>query len=1010
VDTDRVWRPGEAHPDKRIEWEKIFDSLNDPIMILDLNNRIINCNQAMARLSGTSVGELLDKSCCAIAHDDGRPPGDCPLRRIQASRSREAVKQKVNGRWFNVVVDPVFDDAGQLVGAVHVMYDVTAVEVAEAKIRRQIAELLENDAKIRSQNAALVALAETALGLMDESTQSDDVLQALIARAAELVEASHGAVYLYNSENRVIECVAGIGIFKDSVKVLKVEEGQGVVGRVIQTGQTIVIEDYQHWEHRLRGEVFDSIQVGIQIPLQTHSQVVGSFSLGFTEPGRRLSEDEISLLTRFGELASIAMQNARLLDSLRQELGERTKAEVTLREIFNAVNDAIFIHDAVSGRIIEVNQKACEMFGYSSAEFLQDKLSLIYSAGNPVDALRWIKHAVQVGQQLFEWSMQDKDGKLLLVEINLRLAVIAGQDRVLAVVRDVTARKEAERALTQTEERYRLALEAINDAVLDYDMQAGTWVFSPGWSKEYGLAESAGEDIETWRSLVHPDDRLLHKNLQEKYLAWQTPKYEGEFRILVPSGEYVWVHATGKAIFDAAGEPVRMIVGYANVTEERRHAEKIRQMAYFDVLTGLPNRAHLSEHLQTMLAAGTAEKPAGAVLFIDLDDLKAVNDAFGHTYGDNIIRTASQRIKAGVGEGSFVARIAGDEFIAILPDMCDHDQVAGVAEAITRQLSQECDIAEERLHVSGSIGIAFYPGDGDTAEEILKKADNALYYAKLDGKNCWRFYEPAMLQDAHGRMVLTNSLRHAVANGELALHYQPQVTTDGNAVVGFEALLRWESPDYDAISPVLFIPLAEKSRLILPIGQWVLHEACRFARRLRDMGRGDLRVAVNISPVQLDALDFVESVRKIVTDAGIEPSQLEFEITENVLLVSLEDTTRKLGELNALGVRLSLDDFGTGYSSLTYLRKLPVQTLKVDKSFIDGICRDTGEATLVRSIIQMAHDLQMNVVAEGVETAGQLSHLASCGCDLIQGYIFSRPVPEEIAVEMLASAPSKTIK
>ncbi|MDR3561280.1 MAG: EAL domain-containing protein [Negativicutes bacterium] len=1009
MDTDRKGQQGEAEPDKRIYWEKIFDSLNDPIMILDLGNRIINCNQAMARLAGVSVGELLDKSCCAISHEDGRQPGNCPLHRVQVSGAREAVKQKVKGRWFNVVVDPVFDDNGKLAGVVHVMYDVTAVEIAEAKIRRQIAELLENDAKIRSQNTALVALAETALGLMDESSRSDDVLQTLIARAADLVGASHGAVYLYNRETGMIDCVAGIGVFKDSVNVLKVELGQGVVGRVIETGEMIVIDDYQNWEHRLHGEVFDSIQMGIQIPLKDHAQVVGTFSLGFMKTGRRLSEDEISLLTRFGELASIAVQNARLVASLRQELEERTRAESTLWEIFNAVNDAIFIHDAGCGSLLDLNQKACEMFGYSRAEFLQGNLSLI-SPGNQSEALGWIKKAVEVGPQLFEWSMKDKTGKMLSVEVNLRSAVIAGQNRALAVVRDVTARKATERALVREEERYRLALEAINDAVMDYDIVAGTWAFSPGWSREYGLTLSEGDNIEEWRSLVHPDDQLRHKKLREDYLTRRTRRYEGEFRIMMPGGEYVWVQATGKAIFNDVGRPVRMIIGYANVNERRWHEEKIQKMAYFDGLTGLPNRSYLSEHLQMALEAGTTDKAKGAVLYIDLDDLKPVNDAFGHTYGDSVIKTASQRIAAVAGEGTFVARIAGDEFIVILPDRCDRGQVAGIAAAMIRQLGEEYEIAGERLHVSGSIGIAFYPGDGMEAEEILKKADNALFSAKAAGKNCWRFYDPAMLQDAYERMVLTNSLRYAEERGELSLHYQPQVTTDGGTVVGFEALLRWQSPEHGSVSPVRFIPLAEKSRLILPIGRWVLREACRFARRLSDIGRGDLKVAVNISPVQLAAGDFVVTVKKIMAEAGVEPSQLEFEITENVLLVSLEDGTRKLGELNALGVRLSLDDFGTGYASLTYLRNLPVQTLKVDKSFIDGITLATDEATLVRSIIQMAHDLRMNVVAEGVETTGQRSHLSTCGCDLIQGYLFSRPVPEEEAVALLAPAYLPTIK
>jgi len=302
--------------------------------------------------------------------------------------------------------------------------------------------------------------------------------------------------------------------------------------------------------------------------------------------------------------------------------------------------------------------------------------------------------------------------------------------------------------------------------------------------------------------------------------------------------------------------------------------------------------------------------------------------------------------------------------------------------------------------MSASIGIAVYPHDGDDVEEILKKSDIAMSAAKKAGKSCWRFYEPIFLEEAYEKMMLTNSLRRALERGELCLHYQPQLTVEG-IVIGFEALLRWNSAEYGCVSPVRFIPLAEKSGLIVTIGKWVLQEACRFARRLADMGNSTIHVAVNISPKQLLADDFVDSVRRSIADADIVPAQLEIEITESALIESIEESISKLDQLRDSGLMISLDDFGTGYSSLTYLRRLPVGVLKIDKSFIDKIASDNIQLKLVGSIIDLGHALGLIIVAEGVENADQLELLTKYGCDRIQGYIFSPPIPEDEAIKFL---------
>lgn len=449
-------------------------------------------------------------------------------------------------------------------------------------------------------------------------------------------------------------------------------------------------------------------------------------------------------------------------------------------------------------------------------------------------------------------------------------------------------------------------------------------------------------------------------------------------------------------------ESLRKFSDLASVALERDNVhKKLTQIAFRDTLTGLPNRAGLSLYLEGEMARARADEATGVVLFIDLDDLKTINDNFGHSVGDNVIIAASKFIVAAVGKRAYVSRIGGDEFIVVIPGIKTRKRAGVLAQKVVRGLSQDYTVANEKIHLSASVGVLVYPDDGNVAEDVLKKADTAMYAAKRAGRNCWRFFEPVLLEEAYEKLTLTNGLRRAVERGEFSLHYQPQFTADGERIVGFEALLRWNSAEYGAVPPNRFIPLAEQSKLILPIGRWVLQEACRFARRLADMGRADIHVAINISTRQLMADKFVADVSKSIEEAGINPGQIEIEITESIFIESIDDSISKLCQLRDMGVLLALDDFGTGYSSLTYLRSLPVGVLKIDKLFVDKIINDELQLQMVGTIVDLGHNMDLSVVAEGVETEEQLEILRKVGCDRIQGYVFSRPITEEAAVDLL---------
>lgn len=429
-------------------------------------------------------------------------------------------------------------------------------------------------------------------------------------------------------------------------------------------------------------------------------------------------------------------------------------------------------------------------------------------------------------------------------------------------------------------------------------------------------------------------------------------------------------------------------------------AQNVERLAYHDQLTGLPNRERIIEFLKSELLAAVAANTSGAVLYIDMDDLKLVNDSYGHSYGDSMIITAAMHLVSLAPLGATVARVGGDEFIVLLPAMDETQRVEKLAAEIVDTLSREYEIRDLQFHASASIGIAMYPQDGRTTEEILRNADTALNEAKRLGKHCWRFFHKSLQETAYGNMQLINGLQSALTNRELSLHFQPQLSLKSGEAIAFEALLRWHSALHGDVSPGRFIPLVERSHLIETIGAWTLREAAVFSRTLISLGHPDVRVAVNVSPRQLKARDFLQVVRDSFTEQELAAGRLEIEITEGVFIESMEECVSVLNDLRALGVHLSLDDFGTGYSSLTYLRSLPVQTVKIDKTFIDLVTTDSTRLALLASIINMAHVLGLAVVAEGVETAEQLDRLLDCGCDTIQGYLVQRPAPAAAALKI----------
>jgi diguanylate cyclase (GGDEF)-like protein len=443
---------------------------------------------------------------------------------------------------------------------------------------------------------------------------------------------------------------------------------------------------------------------------------------------------------------------------------------------------------------------------------------------------------------------------------------------------------------------------------------------------------------------------------------------------------------------------------------DRKHAEQqLRYFAHHDPLTGLLNRTELHNRLTQTLASVQRHEHKLALLFLDLDRFKLINDSLGHRIGDLLLQEVSERLRKSVRSNDILARLGGDEFILILTDINLIDDVARIAQKIIETLTHPFALEGNDIVITASIGISIYPDDGDTSQALLMNADAAMYLAKERGKNNYQFYTMEMTARSLERMTIERGLRRALDHNELQLHYQPQVDVTNGDAFSVETLVRWQHPEWGLVYPDRFIEVAEDTGLIVPIGIWVLRAACLQAKQWQKNGGPFTHVAVNLSPRQFVEKDLFETIKAVLAETGLEPSFLELEITESAVMQDPNRTLDVLHQLHALGIRLSIDDFGTGYSSLTYLRRFPVHNVKIDRSFVRDIPGDESSMTLVRAIIALAHELKLSVTAEGVETQEQLAFLNNQNCDMLQGYLFSRPATAEQLESDFKQAAIKTL-
>lgn len=681
---------------------------------------------------------------------------------------------------------------------------------------------------------------------------------------------------------------------------------------------------------------------------------------------------------------------------LGRDVTERRRAELALQQsaqewsyAMDFFEDAVYLLD-LKDRVLRANRAFYRLFGLTPEQVLGHDIGLVmhpYGEKNecPVCRARRLREDAYVTMDADDPS--NPVGRPIEVSIRIIRDDHEQPIGMLVGTKDLTRTRQTEEQLRLAASVFEGSQEGIMILGADHRVVDVNQAFST--ITGYGADAVAGHLL---RDLLSAEQF----NAEACEHLWarvdEDGSWQGEVWYRRSDGEMFPAWQNLSVVKDAQGEPMRYIGVFTDISEKKASEERIHHLAHYDLLTDLPNRVLLQDRLQTALDRMRRGGKQLAVLFLDLDRFKNVNDSLGHPVGDRLLQVVAHRLNAVVRDQDTVARLGGDEFLLILEDMHDPQHAGVVARKILETLSEPVRVEQHDIYIGASIGISVFPGDGTDADALIKNADTAMYRAKEVGRNNYQFYTPELTRLSLERFELERGLRLALEREELLLHYQPQASVEGAQCVGAEALVRWLHPTLGLIPPDRFIPLAEETGLIQALGRWVLRASCLQARRWHDMGLA-LRIAVNLSGQQIVHGDIVATVSEVLAETGLEPQWLELEITEGFVLSHAEAGVRTLERLKALGISLAIDDFGTGYSSLSYLKRLPVDRLKIDRSFVQGVPDDRDDAAIVTTIIAMARSLQLEVIAEGVEEASQLAFLRTQGCDEYQGYLLGRPMP-----------------
>ena len=693
-----------------------------------------------------------------------------------------------------------------------------------------------------------------------------------------------------------------------------------------------------------------------------------------------------------------------------RDITERKRTEEALREaeerFRRSFEDAAIGMALVGtdGRFLRTNRSLCDLLGYREEELLEKTFQDITHPDDLDADLDQVRRMLvgEIRTYQMEKRYFHKEGQVVWVLLSVSLVHDEEGEPLYFVsqIQDVSERKRAEQMIRSAEQHYRTLVEQIPavtyiDPVDDPDTSLYT---SPQIEQMLGYTPQEWQNEKLWPKCLHPDDRERVLAADKRFEAGGGEPFREEYRLLAKDDSVVWVREEAVLVRDEAGEPLYWQGVFYDLTERKALEERVHYQALHDPLTDLPNRRLFMDRLGQALRRTMRSHHQVAVLFMDLDGFKVINDSLGHEVGDLLLTVVAQRLRRCLRPEDTLARFGGDEFVVLIEALDDPAQAVQVAERITEELRKPFIIEARDLYVLASIGISLGDARTHDPDDLLREADTAMYRAKDEGGD-FRVFNPAMYERAFTRLEVENDLRRAIEQEEFVVHYQPMVDLETGELWGMEALVRWDHPERGLLEPSEFVPVAEQSGLVIPMGEQILREACFRAKEWQEESSRipPLVMSVNLSASQLSHLDLADTVESVLGETGLEGSRLILDVTETVYVKVLAGNTAMLDRLRGLGVRFSIDDFGTGYSSLSYLRRLPADAIKIDQSFVKGLGKVVEDTAVVRMIIELAHTLGLEVIAEGVETEEQATLLKEMGCDFAQGYHFSEPLPPEEA-------------
>ncbi len=1036
--------------------ERKFRSLTDAIPLIvwtaNPNGDLDYYNRQWEIYTGMTVEQTKGWGWAPVLHpDDLQPCIDKWKKALSTGEIYEIeyrFKRAADGayRWHLGRATPLRDEAGAIIKWFGTGTDIDDQIRAKELVNQAYVDI-ENVVK---QRTAALAIANQKLVQQNEISQSAvATLQSDSARLNEIITAQYmlakaeldldAFIALVVERMTILTFASGVVVemVEGDEMVYRAAEGalaphvglrlkmhDSLSGLCVVSHQVLVAQDTET-DPRVNREACRKVHARSMVvaPLFHSGKPVGVLKIVGEAP-HAFSERDVQTLQLMAGLIGAAIGHQADFEISQRLLAERTEAvaallreidrrilieqtvsanELRTRKIIESSYDAFVAIDG-AGVIIDWNQQAETTFGWSRQEALGAVLAeLIIPEKHREAHAAGMKRFIAGGpstvlNKRLELAGLRRGGEEFPLELTIRALQYKEQEgyEFCAFLRDISDRKKAEERLLYLEKaRAEITLNSISDAVIGTDMMGKVDYLNvaaesmTGWSRD----EARGHPISQVMKIINGTTGKAERNPLEWVLQQNAPMGLNADSVLVRrDGSVVPIEDSAAPIRDADGHISGAVMVFHDTTVAQAMTMKMAHLAQHDFLTGLPNRLLLNDRIAQAIVLAERRNTQVAVLFLDLDNFKHINDSLGHVIGDALLQSVAHRLSDCVRSSDTVSRQGGDEFVVLVTEDKFAENAALTADKILSALAAPHTIEEHELHVTTSIGISVYPADGENAETLIKNADTAMYQAKAKGRNNYQFFKSDMNVRAVERQVIESHLRHALARQEFALHYQAKVNLDSGMITGAEALLRWMHPDWGMVLPDRFVPIAEDCGLIVPIGRWVLREACMQAKRWESTMLKPISIAVNISALEFRRKDFVDGVRAILNETGLAPACLQLEITESVLMRDAETSTAILQQLKTMGVQLAVDDFGTGYSSLSYLKQFPIDVLKIDQSFVHAVGAMQGDGIIVSAVIAMGNSLKQQVVAEGVEEAVQLAFLKQQNCEEGQGYYFARPL------------------